>query len=789
MIDISRRIWRKRMISKRKAAGKRILCTFLAALLLLTACGGNSRPSGDGAGGAGAAAASEMTSVDVAKEVEPAEASGVVSMEAAASTNNAASTDTAAITGNAASADNAAITDNAGSADSAALTAVGASGGDAGLTSEEAFAASNTDPADGTDQADETVSAADASALTAEADRILSQMSPEEKIAQMIIPAIRTWDGQNVTDLDQVSDLAGALRRHQYGGIILFGGNITGSGQTANLVAALQENNAQNEDVSTSIPYFMAVDEEGGNVTRFSTGTRMTGSMAIGATGENAKDNAMTTGLIIGEEMAALGFNVDFAPVVDVNNNPSNPVIGTRSFSDDPELVAELGEAFSQGLARNHIIATYKHFPGHGDTGIDSHIGTPSVDKTYEEIRETELVPFAAAIRNGAEMIMTAHITYPAIDEEQTFADGVTKGFYPATMSGKMITEILRGDMGYDGLVVTDALEMDAIDEAGLVPGAQGSLEYRVNVAEKVINAGVDLLLIPTDLNSRERADFYDRYIAALAEMAEDGRIPQARIDESVERILRLKLKYGILEPVLPSLESVGSDAHHLREMEIARQAVTVVKNDAQTLPAAAAGKKIVLLGRQESDITALNYYVKLLREEGALDADARITIETYLDTSGGEPVLRYTDGMRQAIQDADLVVGMTRTYSLDALAAGAPQYEGIHRAIEDTHAGGGRFVLLSQNLPYDAARWQEADAIVLAYNGSGLMDPTDGGTAGRQLAGNANVPAALETIFGFNAPSGTLPVNIPVIEEGADGTLSYGIDLLYERGYGLFFE
>ena len=223
--------------------------------------------------------------------------------------------------------------------------------------------------------------------------------------------------------------------------------------------------------------------------------------------------------------------------------------------------------------------------------------------------------------------------------------------------------------------------------------------------------------------------------------------------------------------------------------MEIARQAVTVVKNDAQTLPVAAAGKKIVLLGRQESDIPALHYYVRLLQEEGALEADAQITIETYLNGAGEEAILRYTDGMRQAIRDADLVVGMTRTYSLDALTAGAPQYEGIHRAIEDTHAGDGRFVLLSQNLPYDAARFQEADAIVLTYNGSGIMDPTDDGTAGRQLAGNANVPAALETVFGFNAPSGMLPVNVPVVEEQADGTLSYGRDLLYERGFGLVYD
>lgn len=762
------------MMKKRGKKGlMRIVSLCTAGLVLLTACSGG---AGNGQGGQ-EAQGSAMTSAEAVAEASAS----------AGASDDAAGTDPA-VPAEASDAGTADATDAVGNADAPAGT---------GDTAAAAGSAVSAVPG-----AEDTEAAVDEAALAAEVDRILGGMSMDEKISQMIIPAIRTWDEQDVTDLGQVPALAEALRRHQYGGIILFSGNVIGNGQTAKLIADLQANNAQIEGVSTSIPYFMPVDEEGGIVVRLGTGTRMTGNMAIGATGDRAKDNALATGIVLGEEMAALGFNVDFAPDVDVNNNPANPVIGTRSFSDDPQLVAELGEAFARGLAQNHIIATYKHFPGHGDTSVDSHIGTPSVDKTYEELRETELVPFESAIKNGADMIMTAHITYPAIDEEQTYGDGVTKGFYPATMSGKMITEILRGDMGYDGVVVTDAMEMGAIDAAGLVPGEQGSLEYHVNVAEKVINAGVDILLIPMDLNSAARADSYDQYIAALAEMTEDGRIPQTRIDESVGRILRLKLKYGILEagaepaqndPVQDSsaltIESVGSDAHHLKEMEIARQAVTVVRNEGQTLPAVTSGKKIVLLGRQVDDIPALNYYVQLLQEEGALAADAQITIETYLDTSGEETVLRYTDEMRQAIQDADLVVGMTRTDILDALAAGAPQYEGIHRAIEDTHAGGGSFVLLSENLPYDAARFQDADAIVLAYMGSGLMDPTEGGTAGRQLAGNANVPAALETIFGFNPPTGRLPVNVPVIESREDGTLSYGSDILYERGFGLSFE
>ncbi len=303
-------------------------------------------------------------------------------------------------------------------------------------------------------------------------NRIISKMSLDEKVSQMIIPAIRTWNEENVTDLEACPELSEVLQRHQYGGIILFGANISGNEQTAKLLYDLQDNNSRISTASAHIPYMTPVDEEGGIVIRLSSGTRMTGNMALGAT-ENSESNAVKTGEVIGKELSALGFNTDFAPDIDVNNNPANPVIGTRSFSDDPEMVAKLGLAYSKGLSTNNIIATYKHFPGHGDTGVDSHIGTPSVEKTYDELLKTELVPFKAAIENGADMIMTAHITYPLIDEEVTFGDGVTKGYFPATMSPKMLTDILRNDLGFSGVVVTDALEMDAIRTAGLVAGEQ----------------------------------------------------------------------------------------------------------------------------------------------------------------------------------------------------------------------------------------------------------------------------------------------------------------------------
>ena len=648
------------------------------------------------------------------------------------------------------------------------------------------------------------------------AEEILSGMTLDEKISQMIIPAIRTWDEENVTDLSAVPELAEALQEHQYGGILLYGSNVSGTEQLTRLIADLQANNAAIDGVSTHIPYLMPVDEEGGIVTRVTSGTRMTGNMAIGATGDAAEENARIVGDVIGEELAALGFNTDFAPVIDVNNNAANPVIGTRSFSDDPQMVSDLGIAYAQGLGDNEIIATYKHYPGHGDTGTDSHIGTPSIEKTYDQIKELELVPFKEAIDNGADLIMTAHITFPLIDEEVVFGDGETKGYYPATMSKKMISDILRGDLGFDGVVVADALEMEAIQSAGLVPGEKDSVEYQANIAVQVILADTDILLVPLDMTNEDAVTFYDEYIETLKARVEDGTIPEEQIDDSVLRILKLKEKYKILDAdpsgvdvdakVEHALQVVGSDEHHEAEMNIAMQAITMLKNEGPVLPVDGTGKKIVFVGRQADDSKTILYTLWYLQEEGIIDEDTqiadlagkasfgsedaqtKISIDYYYDPDGEETMLHYTDDLKEAVSEADVVICLAKTFSLGAMAEDNDQYVGISSLITDAHAAGAKVVFLSDNLPYDASRYQDADAILLAYMGSGLdIDPTsrsDG--SANMLAYNANVTAAIRIIFGDGQPQGILPVNIPAIELQEDGSLAYTDEILYEIGYGL---
>ena len=632
-------------------------------------------------------------------------------------------------------------------------------------------------------------------------DRVISKMSMDEKISQMIIPAIRTWNEEAVTDLQAVPELQDALRRHQYGGVILYGGNITGNEQITRLIYELQENNKKTEAVSSHIPYLTPVDEEGGIVLRLTSGTRMTGNMAIGAT-DDAESNAEKTGEIIGEELAAAGFNTDFAPVIDVNNNPGNPVIGTRSFSDDPEVVSALGNAYAKGLGKNGVIATFKHYPGHGDTVVDSHIGTPSVEKSYDELLATELVPFKSAIENGADMIMTAHITYPALDEEVTFGDGKTKGYYPATMSKKMIEDILRGDLGYKGVVVTDALEMDAIRTAGLVPGAEDSVEYSVNIAKEVINAGCDILLLPKDLTDADKADFYDGYIKGIEDKVKAGEISKKRIDESVKRILMLKAEYGIYDvsggkdkaadtdiegKVAASVKTIGSASHHDTETGIAKEAITMLKNDDGLLPLSKGDSRIFLLERSKEDAATSGHAIEELKKEGYIDAAAQITSDYYYDASSDDK-LHYTDEMKDKIAEADTVIAFSYAAGSGVLDKENPQLIALQEALADTHKAGGSFVLISENLPYDAAIYKDADAVILGYMGAGLgMDPTEKTDSGSGMpARNANVNAAIRTVFGAEKPLGHLPVNIPVVEEQADGSLAYGSSYLYERGFGL---
>ena len=358
----------------------------------------------------------------------------------------------------------------------------------------------------------------------AKAQQLLAAMGLREKIGQLLI--IRPDALETALTLEQINDnyqygitacsaaMRAALAEYPVGGVIIFGKNLESPAQLQALLSDLQSGSA--------VPLFTAVDEEGGRVARIARNDAFQSvhydSMeAVGATGD--PQAARQAGAAIAGYLKPYGFNLDFAPVADVNSNPANIVIGDRSFGSDPAMVAQMVAAAVAGLQDEGIIACIKHFPGHGDTAADTHEGFVAVTKTWEQLQDVELVPFRAGIDAGVGMVMVAHITM-----ENAATDGL-----PASLSSQIINGRLRGELGYDGVVVVDALSMGAI--AKNYTSAQAAV--------LVVQAGADIVLMPYSLPEA---------FNALLQAVQSGEISEARIDESVLRILTLKEAFGLLD-------------------------------------------------------------------------------------------------------------------------------------------------------------------------------------------------------------------------------------------------
>jgi beta-N-acetylhexosaminidase len=393
----------------------------------------------------------------------------------------------------------------------------------------------------------------------------LARMTLDEKIGQMIVPAFNsTYLSTDSEEFDRLSKL---VRDVQVGGFIMFGGTEPAPNVLLNptygtvilgqpLAAASTLNRLQ--DLSKT-PLLNAADFESGAGFRLAGATAFPREMAFGA----ANDERLTyeAGKIAGEESRALGIHVDFAPVVDVNNNPRNPVINTRSFGEDPTRVATLAAAYVRGLTAGGAAATLKHFPGHGDTATDTHLGLATIPYTKERLSQIELPPFKAAIAAGADAVMVAHIALPELDAT---ADT------PATLSKPVVTGLLRNELGFRGLVYTDSMEMQGVTKQ-FSPG---------EAAIRAVQAGNDFVLHSPD----ERAA-----AEGLKKAVETGKIAKDRIDESVKRILEMKARAGLHRERRVSLDAVptivGTRAHQAVADEISRRSITLIKDDRSQVP------------------------------------------------------------------------------------------------------------------------------------------------------------------------------------------------------------
>ncbi len=625
---------------------------------------------------------------------------------------------------------------------------------------EENIAVEDLTPAEeseaSSDASDDTVS--DDAAYV---EKILEKMTLRQKVEQKMIVAYRNWqESADSSDAVKVTELNDGIREdlatHQYGGVILFGENFVDASQTIRLISDIQKEN----QAGGGIPLFVSVDQEGGRVSRTGFATAGTGNMALAAT--NDPENAKTIAGIFGEELKLLGINMNFAPVVDVNNNPNNPIIGVRSFSDSPQIVSRYAASFVDGLHEAGMISALKHFPGHGNTDVDSHTGFPRIDSSLEELKEFELVPFQALIDAGADMVMTAHIQYPQI-ETGTYTSVSTgeEVHIPATMSQKIITDILRGEMGFDGVVVTDALDMKAITD-NFAPE---------DVMYMTMNSGADLLLLP-GVNNLQSFEHMKDMVETAVSLVEEGKVSEDKINDSVRRILTLKKKYGILdrtdfdatdEMIREAQERVGSSEHRKAAWDIAQKALTLVKNDDDAFPIRADDDDttLILFGRGAATCRGSGDLVrKMQKEQGVIRDDPQIVVMVN-DADNEKECIK-------AAKEADHCILVYRTANRNDLDPSDSNVgfssKVFDTIISDLHKDGKKAVFVSCQLPYDAARFQDADAILLSYEATAIEEiPPESG------AGSAYVPnlaAALMTCFGDGNITGCLPVNVPLMDD-----------------------
>jgi beta-N-acetylhexosaminidase len=510
---------------------------------------------------------------------------------------------------------------------------------------------------------------------------IVNGMTLPDKVGQLLV---LTVPGHTAADGG-----AGLVRRYHVGGVIYFGANIADAAQVAALSAGLQQ---AARSQPPHLPLLIGTDQEGGIVSRLAGVTTVfPGQMAAGATRDpdlvRAQDQAT------GAAMRALGVNLDYAPVADVNVDPANPVIGIRSFGARPTLVSTMTAAAVDGFHQAGQVTVAKHFPGHGDTDVDSHTGLPVIHHTPRQWWRIDAPPFQAAIRAGVDEIMIGHIKVPALDDSGQ----------PASLSPVIVTGLLRDRLGYQGVVVTDSLQM-----AGVLQGHRPA-----QVAVQAVQAGCDQLLMPGDPGVAYHA---------LLSAVRHGRISPAQLDASVARIVSLKLARGLAsEPAVAPSTAADTSRQRTLARELARRSITVVANDRES----ASGV------RHEDRYLPLRS--KRVYVAGPAAAGLSAALQPELAATGGRIVASPAQ--------ADVIVAATR----DAVADPAQQ-----RLVRGLVASGRPVLVLATGLPYDLGLFPGMRAGVASYSGSAV-----------------SLRAAAAVLTGRLPPLGRLPVAIPAAAGG----------------------
>ncbi|MBE6638705.1 MAG: beta-hexosaminidase [Ruminococcaceae bacterium] len=610
-------------------------------------------------------------------------------------------------------------------------------------------------------------------------EQLLASMSTREKITQMMMLSIQRWatsgsSANAVAFTEMNSQVRKMLKEYRFGAVILFAGNVVDTKQTLALTKALQSAATWHG----GIPLMISIDQEGGSVYRLGQGTALPGNMALAATGDIAY--AQTVGGILGSELSSLGINTNLAPVVDVNSNPNNPIIGLRSFGDDAEMVGEFASAVIKGMAQYNVLGCVKHFPGHGDTETDSHYRMPIVDKSKEELLENELRPFSVAIENGIEMIMTSHIFFPQLDDGTAFSQKTgNEESLPATLSQKIVTGLLKEELGFEGVVISDAMNMAGITDKW----------DSVQAIVLAVNAGVDMICMPYEISCPYDLQRFDAILDGVEEAVNDGTIRVERIDDAVRSILTLKEKRGILDydsaeyTLKRALSTVGSDRNRSLEREIAAAAVTVVKNKNDILPLRLEeNANVLMLCPYNNECALMLMGWNRAKKAGLIPDSANVDYYRY----NGEEL---TDELKSKIDAADILFVITEVSGAERMGythwlSAAPNHITEYAAQNQKKS-----IILSADKPYDVQLYPYADAILAIYGCKGTtLDPKwvlERGLSEYDAAYGPNIPAGIEVAFGVFGATGTLPLDIPVFEDGRFSKT----DLIYKRGYGITYD
>jgi beta-N-acetylhexosaminidase len=529
-------------------------------------------------------------------------------------------------------------------------------------------------------------------------ENTLKEMTVEEKIGQMI--ACRYTGAFFNDDSEYLANLENLIVQYKIGGLVIFLGDAY---ETAHLNNRLQS--------LSKTPLLIASDFERGAGNQITGATLFPTIMALGAA--DSEDLAYTMGRITAEEGRAVGVHMTYAPVVDVNINPDNPIINTRAIGEDPEQVGRLAAAFIKGCQENGMIATVKHFPGHGDTDQDSHSLLPTIKASRDRLEEVELYPFKKAFEAGVSAVMVAHLNVPALDPTPNL---------PSSLSPEIVTALLRQTMGFKGLIVTDAMEMGGVTNA--FPPTEAAL--------KAIEAGVDMVLLPLEPT---------KVIPFLCDAVRTGRLAEARVDESVRRILTAKARLGLHISKLVDIEALpkklGSKANLMEAERAFERAATLVKNNGDVLPLREANKNlaVISLSSDPGDYYAGRAFADAVRRRSPQ------TQVFYADSDTGQESLdeAFFKAMR-----SDVVI--CAVFSSLRAWKGSVGLDPKHIDLIDNLSGGDKpVIVVNFGSPYLLRNFPDVNAYFCFF---------------RNTAQAQDVAA--RAIFGELDVSGKLPVSIP---------------------------